>query len=57
MKPTGCWPSTATSWRRLAQALLKAESLNAKEIWEAAGLTEPAGQEQDTSRRLETVKK
>jgi cell division protease FtsH len=41
----------------LARALLKAESLNAKEIWEAAGLTEPAGQEQDMSRRLETVKK
>jgi cell division protease FtsH len=41
----------------LAQALLKAESLNAKEIWEAAGLTEPAGQEQETSRRSETVKK
>ena len=41
----------------LARALLKAESLNAKEIWEAAGLTEPAGQEQDTSRRLETIKK
>ena len=41
----------------LAQALLKAESLNAKEIWEAAGLTEPAGQEQETSRRSETIKK
>ena len=41
----------------LARALLKAESLNAKEIWEAAGMTEPAGQEPDTSRRLETIKK
>ena len=41
----------------LAQALLKAESLNANEIWEAAGLTEPAGQEQETSRRSETIKK
>jgi cell division protease FtsH len=41
----------------LADALLKAESLNAKEIWEAAGLTAPAGQEQETSRRLETTKK
>ena len=41
----------------LAQALLKAESLNAKEIREAAGLTEPAGQEQETSRRSETIKK
>jgi cell division protease FtsH len=41
----------------LARALLKAESLNAKEIWEAAGMTEPAGQEPDTSRRLEAIKK
>ena len=41
----------------LAKALLKAESLNAKEIWEAAGLTEPAGQEQHASLRLQTVKK
>jgi cell division protease FtsH len=41
----------------LAQALLKAESLNAKEIWEAASLTEPAGLERETSRRSETIKK
>jgi cell division protease FtsH len=41
----------------LAHALLKAESLNAKEIWEAAGLTEPVGQEQHTPRRLETIEK
>jgi cell division protease FtsH len=34
----------------LAWALLEAESLNAKEIWEAARLTEPSGQEQDTAR-------
>lgn len=32
----------------LAQALLKAESLNAKEIRDVTGLTEPPGQEQDT---------
>jgi len=36
--------------------LMKAESLNAKEIWEAAGLTEPS-QEQDTSHRPETIEK
>jgi len=41
----------------LARALLKAESLNAKEIWQAAGLTEPAGQEPDTSRGSEAIKK
>jgi len=40
----------------LARALMKAESLNAKEIWEAAGLTEPS-QEQDTSHRPETIEK
>ena len=33
----------------LAQALLKAESLNAKEIREVTGLTEPPSQEEDTS--------
>jgi cell division protease FtsH len=41
----------------LAQALLKAESLNEKEIREATGLTEPTGQEQDTSSRFKTGKK
>ncbi len=37
----------------LAQALLKAESLNEKEIREVTGLTEPHGQEDNTSTRLQ----
>jgi cell division protease FtsH len=36
----------------LAQALLKAESLNEKEIREVTGLTEPRGQKEDTPSRL-----
>jgi cell division protease FtsH len=40
----------------LAQALLKAESLNEKEIREVTGLTEPPGQEEDTSSRLQAGK-
>ena len=40
----------------LAQALLKAESLNEKEIRDVTGLTEPPGQE-DTSARLQAVKR
>ena len=40
----------------LARALLKAESLNAKEIRDATGLTEPADQEEDTSARLQAGK-
>ena len=41
----------------LAQALLKAESLNEKEIWEVTGLTEPFGQEEGTSARLQAGKR
>jgi cell division protease FtsH len=41
----------------LAQALLKAESLNEKEIREVAGLIEPPGQEEDTSARLRAGKR
>ncbi len=37
----------------LAQALLKAESLNEKEIREVTGLTEPPGQGEDTPSRLQ----
>jgi ATP-dependent Zn protease len=37
----------------LAQALLKAESLNAKEIQDVTGLTQAAGQDQDTSLQLQ----
>jgi cell division protease FtsH len=37
----------------LAQALLKAESLNEKEIWEVTGLTKPPGQEEETLVRLQ----
>jgi len=40
----------------LAQALLKAESLNEKEIREVTGLIEPPGQE-DTSSRLQAGKR
>jgi hypothetical protein len=41
----------------LAQALLKAESLNEKEIREATGLTEPDETEEDTSSRLHAGKR
>jgi cell division protease FtsH len=41
----------------LAQALLKAESLNAKEIREVTGLGEPRVQEEDTSIRLQAGKR
>jgi cell division protease FtsH len=41
----------------LAQALLKAESLNEKEIREATGLTEPDETEEDTSSRLQAGKR
>jgi cell division protease FtsH len=41
----------------LAQALLKAESLNEKEIWEVTGLTQPPGQEEDTSSRPQASKR
>ena len=37
----------------LAQALLKAESLNEKEIRDVTGLTEPPGQKEDTPSRLQ----
>ena len=37
----------------LAQALLKAESLNEKEIWEVTGLTKPPGQEEEPLVRLQ----
>ena len=40
----------------LARALLEAESLNAKEIWEAARLTNRAVRSRTSSRRLETAK-
>jgi cell division protease FtsH len=38
----------------LAQALLKAESLNEKEIWEVTGLTKPPAPEEETPVRLQT---
>jgi cell division protease FtsH len=41
----------------LAQALLKAESLNEKEIREVTGLIEPLGQEENTSARLQAGKR
>ena len=41
----------------LAQALLKAESLNEKEIREATGLAKPDGMEEDPSSRLRAGKK
>ncbi|MBI3784849.1 MAG: hypothetical protein HY270_15755, partial [Deltaproteobacteria bacterium] len=40
----------------LAQALLKAESLNEKEIREVTGLSEPSPPKQDTSSRLQAGK-
>jgi cell division protease FtsH len=40
----------------LAQALLKAESLTEGEIREAAGLTEPPAQEENTSSLLQSAK-
>jgi cell division protease FtsH len=40
----------------LARALLKAESLNEKEIREVTGLTAPPGQEANTSSRVQTGK-
>jgi cell division protease FtsH len=39
--------------KALAQALLKAESLNEKEIWEVTGLTKPSGQGEETFVRLQ----
>ena len=41
----------------LAQALLKAESLNEKEIREVTGLGEPPVHEEDTSIRLQAGKR
>jgi hypothetical protein len=40
----------------IAQALLKAESLNEKDIREVTGLIQPPGQEEDASARLQAGK-
>jgi hypothetical protein len=53
VRRTDCWLSTGEQLEALAQALLKAESLNEKEIPEVTGLTEPPGHKQGMPSRLQ----
>jgi len=43
--------------KALAQALLKAESLNEKETLEVTGVTTPSGQEEDPGARLQAAQR